>query len=548
MTSVGEDGSPVAAASNTLPLRPRHRRRRPHIESRWWLNVPIRFKGLLVVALPLVTIALTIIVRLPSTRQQQATAALLAQAEGTRHSAQELLIAMLEVEGGLRGYLLTADREFLVRFENARDIVPQHVDRLETLFARSEDRRRFEEVSSLVQQQLDLSATLVSSSGAAANVADPAVQARLADERHVMDRLRESLGELRTTQDSLVAQHQAELDRLERQSAPVARVTFFGGLAAAVAAGWLFATSIGARIQALERNAGRLAAGERLRSETSRGNDEIGSLDHALRRASVLLRARDREVRAVQAKLEQTVHEQVLLNRELEAFSYSVSHDLRAPLRSIDGFAQALREDWGDRLDETAQDQLARVRNAAQKMGRLIDDLLKLARLTRSQIQRSEVNLSRLAQEVCHDLTERNPTRDVTWAIAGDLHAWCDPALARILLENLLGNAWKFTSKTADARIEFSRVPEIDPPVFVVRDNGAGFDMRYVEKLFAPFQRLHSDREFPGTGIGLATVQRIVRKHGGEVRPQAAVGHGAAFFFSFDSSDYPWPLPASGGL
>jgi light-regulated signal transduction histidine kinase (bacteriophytochrome) len=267
-----------------------------------------------------------------------------------------------------------------------------------------------------------------------------------------------------------------------------------------------------------------------------------------LRRASVLLRARDREVRAVQAKLEQTVHEQVLLNRELEAFSYSVSHDLRAPLRSIDGFAQALREDWGDRLDETAQDQLARVRNAAQKMGRLIDDLLKLARLTRSQIQRSEVNLSRIAQEVCHELTERNPTRDVTWVIAEDLRAWCDPSLARILLENLLGNAWKFTSKTADAHIEFTRVPATDPPVFVVRDNGAGFDMRYVDKLFAPFQRLHADREFPGTGIGLATVQRIVRKHGGQVRPQAAVGHGAAFFFSFESSDQPWPLPESGGL
>jgi signal transduction histidine kinase len=544
MTSARDDSN-AAQAPNTRLLSPVPRRRRP-IESRWWLNVPIRFKGLIVVALPLITIAVTIIVRLPSTRQQQETAAVLARAESTRNTAQELLIAILDVESGLRGYLLTGDREFLAGFEQARQAVPQHLDRLDTLFVRSEDRRLYEEAASLVHQELDLAATLVSQTGAAANVGEPAVQARLADERRLMERVRASLGELRSTQEMLVAQSQAALGRLERRSSPVARITFFGGLAAAIAAGWLFATSIAARLRGLERNAERLAAGERLRFETSRGNDEIGSLDRALRRASVLLRARDREVRAVQAKLEQTVHEQVLLNRELEAFSYSVSHDLRAPLRSIDGFAQALREDWGDRLDETAQDQLARVRNAAQKMGRLIDDLLKLARLTRSQIQRSEVNLSGIAQEICHELTERNPTRDVTWVIAENLRAWCDPSLARILLENLLGNAWKFTSKSADARIEFTRVPGVEPPVFVVRDNGAGFDMRYVDKLFAPFQRLHSDREFPGTGIGLATVQRIVHKHGGRVRPQAAVGHGAAFFFSFESSD--WPLPESGGV
>jgi light-regulated signal transduction histidine kinase (bacteriophytochrome) len=242
-------------------------------------------------------------------------------------------------------------------------------------------------------------------------------------------------------------------------------------------------------------------------------------------------------MRSLNATLERSLHDTQVLNRELEAFSYSVSHDLRAPLRSIDGFAQALREDWGDRLDETGQDHLARVRNAAQRMGRLIDDLLTLSRLSRAQVQRLDVDLSQIAREIAAEHHERNPTRNVSWEIGDGLHAYCDPALARILLENLLGNAWKFTSKTENARIVFAAVPDTTPTTFVVRDNGAGFDMKYADKLFGPFQRLHNERDFPGTGIGLATVQRIVHKHGGAVWTRAEVGHGAAFSFTFEPAD-----------
>jgi PAS domain S-box-containing protein len=242
-------------------------------------------------------------------------------------------------------------------------------------------------------------------------------------------------------------------------------------------------------------------------------------------------------IRVLNEDLRRRAEDLTAANKELEAFSYSVSHDLRAPLRSIDGFAQALREDWGDRLDETGQDHLARVRNAAQRMGRLIDDLLKLSRLSRAQVQRLDVDLSQIAREIAAEHHERNPTRNVTWEISDNLHAYCDPALARILLENLLGNAWKFTSKTEDARIVFAAVPDTTPTTFVVRDNGAGFDMKYADKLFGPFQRLHNERDFPGTGIGLATVQRIVHKHGGDVWTRAEVGHGAAFSFTFEPTD-----------
>jgi signal transduction histidine kinase len=352
-----------------------------------------------------------------------------------------------------------------------------------------------------------------------------------------MDACRTAIDAVLETYHTRVDESEAEFARVRQRQAPLVWTTFIGGFVSAGAAMWLFATGIARRMAAVERNAERLARGERLKPEPAGGRDEIGRLDRALRRAAVTIRLRDRELRSLNGTLERSLHEQQILNRELEAFSYSVSHDLRAPLRSIDGFAQALREDWGDRLDEAGQDHLARVRNAAQRMGRLIDDLLKLSRLSRAQVVRDEVDLSQIARDIAAEHRERNPTRQVIWRIDDQLRARCDPSLARIVLENLLGNAWKFTSKTPTASIEFTALPDVVPATFVVRDNGAGFDMRYADKLFAPFQRLHGEREFPGTGIGLATVQRIVHKHGGEVRTRAEIGRGASFYFTLEPAD-----------
>lgn len=235
-------------------------------------------------------------------------------------------------------------------------------------------------------------------------------------------------------------------------------------------------------------------------------------------------------------KLNQTLQERATqmdaANQELEAFSYSVSHDLRAPLRGISGFAQALEEHAKESLDATSQGYLMRVRRAAERMGYLIDDLLKLSRLTRAEMFLEQVNLSAQAESILKHIQQRDPQRSVEWHVEPDLMVFGDASLIQILMENLLENAWKFTSKNPAARIEvgMTRMEEGDH-VCYVRDNGVGFDMRYASKLFGAFQRLHSMVEFPGTGIGLATVQRVVRRHGGRVWAKSQINEGSTFYF-----------------
>jgi light-regulated signal transduction histidine kinase (bacteriophytochrome) len=219
-------------------------------------------------------------------------------------------------------------------------------------------------------------------------------------------------------------------------------------------------------------------------------------------------------------------------NKELEAFSYSVSHDLRAPLRTIDGFSHALLEDYDDKLDVQGKDYLRRVRASTQMMAQLIDDMLKLSRITRTEMNVEKVNLTRIARSVIDELQKSQPERLINIKIADGLEDTADPRLMRVALENLLGNAWKFTGKQAEAVIEFGATKEGERKVYFIRDNGAGFDMAYVDKLFSPFQRLHTMEEYPGTGIGLATVRRIINRHGGRVWVEGQVDKGATFYFS----------------
>lgn len=221
--------------------------------------------------------------------------------------------------------------------------------------------------------------------------------------------------------------------------------------------------------------------------------------------------------------------------RELESLTYTIAHDLRAPLRAIDGFARALSEDCGERLDEDGRRYLQHVLDAAQRMSGMLEGLLSLARIQRAELHPTPVALSRITHEIVERLRAADPSRSVEVVVPDGMAAECDASLFKVALEALLQNAWKFTRGREPARIEVGVQPTI-PPVYFVRDNGVGFDMRYVDKLFGPFQRLHSEREFEGVGVGLAAAQRIIRRHGGRIWAEAAPDQGANFYFTLNEN------------
>jgi len=280
------------------------------------------------------------------------------------------------------------------------------------------------------------------------------------------------------------------------------------------------------------------------------GADELGALTDAFNQMLSRIAEQKGELQRYAADLEKRVEERthelqerneslrrnaaelLAANTELDAFAYSVSHDLRAPLRSIDGFSQILLEDYSEKLDEAGRESLQRVRAASQRMGTLIDDLLKLARVTRAEIRTEDVDLSGMAREIVADLQRTTPERQVEFEIAPGLKARGDTRLLRVALDNLFRNSWKYTAKQPAPRVEFRSADANGGRTFMVRDNGAGFDMKYADKLFGVFQRLHAAADFEGTGIGLATVRRIINRHGGRIWAEGAVDQGATFYFT----------------
>ena len=262
---------------------------------------------------------------------------------------------------------------------------------------------------------------------------------------------------------------------------------------------------------------------------------ELNNFTKSLQDYQTRLSLAQQNLQSLNSELEQRVNDRTeelqIMNQELEAFSYSVSHDLRAPLRSIDGFSQALLEDYSENLDEVGKDYLCRVRNNSQYMATLIDHMLNLARISRVELQKSDVDLSELAKKVMQQLKEQQPDHIVDVAVEDNIKVYGDKHLLAVLMSNLLANSWKYTSRSKEPKIEFGQMNRDDERVFFVRDNGAGFDMRYADKLFEVFQRLHG-KEFEGTGIGLATVSRIVKRHEGRIWANAELGKGACFYFT----------------
>ena len=312
-------------------------------------------------------------------------------------------------------------------------------------------------------------------------------------------------------------------------------VVIAGGLIlialSSVGAAWLMNRNVLVPIARLEQATREVAGGNWSYKVDVGTLDEVGELSRNFD-------AMTHSLRTSFAQIERSNQELAALNQEIEAFSYSVSHDLRGPLRSMDGFSQAVLEDYADKLDADGKDALLRIRAASQRMGRLIDELLGLSRVTRTELRLRTVNLSEVAREIAESLEHQHPDRRVQWDIEDNLTVHADKALMQIALQNLLQNAWKFTSKTAQAVIRVGCTEQDGEKTCFVGDNGVGFDMAYADRLFGAFQRLHHETEFPGTGIGLAIVQRIIRRHEGRIWVHAEPDRGATFYFSIKDSSH----------
>ena len=406
-------------------------------------------------------------------------------------ASNDLLIGLLNAETGQRGYLLTSKAVYLQPYKAALSTVPADQQRLGSEVSAVPGGGQYvAELKSLVAAKMAELATTIN----LARAGDHAGALRIVETnegKQVMDEVRGVTADLQRAAAAAGASRRSDLGT---------QLTAFIVLAAVLAAAGL-----------------------------------VASL--ALRRR---LRRAGEEIRSLNANLEQQVQHRTIhlerANKNLEAFAYSVAHDLRTPLRGISGFAEALAEDYGDRLDETGREYAARVQAGCARMATLIDDLLRLSQVTQAEMNLQDVDLSAEVTAICDQLRARDPGRQVRVTVQEGVRVTADRALIRSALENLLENAWKFTARRDGAAIEFATAPVGDAPVCCyVRDNGAGFDPAYVGKLFQPFQRLHNVDEFPGTGIGLASVRRIIERHNGRTWAEGAVDGGATIYFTLNA-------------
>jgi len=414
---------------------------------------------------------------------------------GVIGSSNSLLVDLLNAESSQRGYLLTNKPVYLQPYDTALSTVPADQRRLDSwASAIPGGRQYFAELSSLVAAKMTELAKTVSLARAGKHAGALRI-VNTNEGKRVMDQARKVIAGLQRATVAAGASRRSDLRN---------QLTVFAVFAVILAA------------------AGG-SAGLFLRRRLRRVTEEIRSLNANL----------ERQVRQRTLHLERA-------NKDLEAFSYSVAHDLRTPLRGISGFADALVEDYGDRLDETGREYAGRVQAGCARMAALIDDLLHLSQVTRTEMNLQDVDLSAEATAVCDQLRARDPGRQVLVTVQQGIRVTADRTLIRSVLDNLLENAWKFTARRDGAAIEFATAPVGDAPICCyVRDNGAGFDPAYAGKLFQPFQRLHDADEFPGTGIGLASVRRIIERHGGRTWAEGAVDGGATIYFTLDAKRTP---------
>ncbi|MEB3244770.1 MAG: CHASE3 domain-containing protein [Vampirovibrionales bacterium] len=424
---------------------------------------------------------------------------------------ERLISELKDIETGIRGYIITGNYSYLEPYNSSLPNINKYDLMLENLIIDPTQTKNLPRLIKLTKKRLRISALslkLMQTKGkdAAFN------QVSTGDGKLVMDAIRAHVAKMQSRENYLA--HAAKKKSIDAKK--LQRMVYAIGFV------------IMAALQAL--------AFYRMNQEINQRQMAQKTLEELNESLEIRILEKTREVTELNETLELKVEERTAqlnaVNKELETFSYSVSHDLRSPLRSISGFSQALIRLKNDQLDEEAQDFLNRILNNAQRMGLLIDDLLKLSRLSRGSLQKEPVNLSVLVKDSLDELMLQEQSRQVKVTIEPDLIATADKQLIDAALQNLINNAWKYTSKNEIAEISFGSRMSNDKQAFYIQDNGAGFNMKYAHKLFGAFQRLHAMEEFSGNGIGLATVQRIIHRHGGEVWAEAEEGKGATFYFT----------------
>ena len=458
--------------------------------------------------------------------QDEAKAQLIRSNVITRN-LETLVSHLKDVETGIRGYALTDKPEFLEPFLTGVPNVQHDFVTLKEQIRDTQQLKELEKLRELAKVRIDIAEKVV---------AMHRTEGRNSAQRLIAEGTgKQAMDAVRAQADLMIQREDALSDEAEfrsRTATNFSRILFVAGFLIVMLMQSL------AFIIVIRESQQRRQAEIAVNNLNTSLEAHVKELDNEIserRKAEASVQSLNSQLEAQLAQLNESNTALNSVNKELESFAYSVSHDLRSPLRGLDGLSLALLEDYGDKIDDTGKGFLTRMRSESQRMGELIDGILALSRLTRGEVHKEKLNLSEIAQEVVDDLRRQEPDRqNVEVSIKPDVIAQGDPRLIEAVMMNLINNAWKFTSKHEKARIEFSTFLKDDKIVYYVRDDGAGFDMSYIDKMFGAFQRLHGIKEFVGTGIGLATVQRIIHRHGGVIWAEGEIEKGATFYFTLN--------------
>jgi signal transduction histidine kinase len=502
-----------------------------------WRNLSIRYKGGAVIAIPVACLLLTLLCLVPLSREEATAERWTSHTQEVQVEARRLLGDLVAAETGVRGYVITHDPSELPAYQRLQRSLPESLTRLRALVSDNPlQSARLLEIEKLAQQRMVLAGLNVASvSALLTKDPGPAPTAGLAESISLggtaTEALRKNIQVFIDEEDRLLQLRSQRLQDERRLASSFLVLAAGLGIAGGGLAAYLFTQGVSRRLLEIELNAERLTQERELTLQPP-GGDEISRVDQQLHAAAKIIADRTSELRDRTERLGRQGAHLEEANRELEAFSYSVSHDLRAPLRHIGGFSKILLDDYGTKLDPEAQSLLGRICQGTAEMGVLIDDLLNLGQIGRGEVKRELTGLDSLLQQVIAELGPELQDRKIDWQLGKLPAVECDPRLVKQVFSNLVSNAVKYTRRQGRARIEVGETAVQGSPAIFIRDNGVGFDMKYADKLFGVFQRLHRADEFEGTGVGLATVSRIVQRHGGKVWAEAQPDLGATFFFT----------------